>query len=146
VPNSRMSAAIAAPVSSRCRPTAAAASSRRQVPSPTTGTLARSRPRPRFQFAMSATPRSVRSPEFVMSVNDPRPTGLARRVAAEDFPLMPADDRVRAPSLAGRTASAGPIAALPCLVAPPSPCTSRHRAAPRRDWQLRWSSDDGSPG
>jgi hypothetical protein len=81
-----------------------------------------------------------------MSVNDPRPTGLARRVAAEDFPLMPADDRVRAPSLAGRTAGAradrGP--AMPSCAA-----VTVHVTAPRRataDWQLRWSSADGSRG
>ena len=46
VSNSRMPTASAAPMSSRCRPAAAAASNRRQVPSPTTGTLTRPRPRP----------------------------------------------------------------------------------------------------
>jgi len=50
---SRTSAAMAAWMSSRSWPAAAAASSRRQVPSPTTGTL--TRPRPRLLFSTLAT-------------------------------------------------------------------------------------------
>ena len=49
----RTSAAMAAWMSSRSWPAAAAASSRRQVPSPTTGTL--TRPRPRLLFSTLAT-------------------------------------------------------------------------------------------
>ena len=49
VSNSRMSAAMAASMSSRCRP----AASSRQLPNPTTSTLTRSRAR--LRFSMSAT-------------------------------------------------------------------------------------------
>ncbi len=37
-------------------------------------------PRPRFRSSMSATPRPVRCPQSLMPINDPGPTGLARRV------------------------------------------------------------------
>ena len=47
---SRTPAAMADPMSSRCWPEVAAASSRRQVPRPTTGTLTRSRPKLRFSM------------------------------------------------------------------------------------------------
>ena len=49
----RIPAAMAASTSSPCWPAAAAASSRRQVPSPTTGTL--TRPSPRLLFSSPAT-------------------------------------------------------------------------------------------
>ena len=106
VSNSPMPAAIAAPMSSRCRPAAAAASSRRQVPSPTAGTL--TRPRPRVRFSMSVT--SLGSvPQSLMPVYDPGPTGLERRVTDEQVLLTPASE------LPGRLARpAEPLAPRPC--------------------------------
>jgi hypothetical protein len=66
VSNSRMLAAMAVPMSSLCRTAAAAASSRRQVPSPTAGTL--TGPWPRLRFSMSATPTRSGPPSPMMPV------------------------------------------------------------------------------
>ena len=122
VSNKAMPAAIAAPVSSRWRPAAAAASSRRQVPSPTTGTL--TRPRPRFRFSMSATPRSVRSPQSLM-------------------PSMIRDQpRSRAASPQNTSADARPMIVSRHLTPPaeplaPGPATALLRPAERRRHRAR---------
>ena len=84
-------------------------------------------------------PRLVR-PQSLMPINDPGPTGLMRRAAGKP-PAAPADDRVRAPCPAGRTAGTGPAATVPPL----HECRrnrTRHGTAPRCSGTRR--SSDGS--
>jgi len=75
-----------------------------------------------------------------------RETGLVRRAAGE--PPARASGWSCPGALPGRQDRWHPGRPRPCCPArmPPSACTSRHRAALQRDWQLRWSSADRSRG